>query len=207
MKVVKLEWGFMTSTIRRPVVVAPFSKPITLVGFEKGEGQMGGRFPVMFGVFPDDAEVKHVTHHRGEPAPEGGITMNDVDSIYVIKVRDIFAAESLAAKISSSPRVYEDRDVVLSPDGREFRKGPGILDPGTEYRVFQKGHPVRRARIEQVPEFGSDAGTRDHCARCVAQYGKSQMMLCCATWSTHGTVCGRRADRKGSVSWALKYIN
>ena len=56
MKVITVNWAFMTKTIEFPVLKS--GKIISGTTFDKGEGQWTGRFPTAFLVCTDDAEIE-----------------------------------------------------------------------------------------------------------------------------------------------------
>lgn len=63
-KLITLKFGNMTSTVVFPVLKS--GRLLQATAFTSGEGQISGRFPVVFAVATDDAEVDTQRVGRGE---------------------------------------------------------------------------------------------------------------------------------------------
>ena len=98
MKVVALNWSFMTNTLKFPVVKS--GRIVSTTAYEKGEGRWSGRFPTAYAVVTDDFETEQVYCRRGDSTEEQHGSLRHVDGLHPILFRTPHFAEKVAIKWS-----------------------------------------------------------------------------------------------------------
>ena len=100
MKVVALNWAFMTNTLKFPVVKS--GRNASMTSSERGEGRWSGRFPTAYAVVTDDFEAEQVYCRRGDStAEEQNGSLRYVDGLRPILFRTPNFAEKVAIKWSN----------------------------------------------------------------------------------------------------------
>ena len=140
MKVEKLQFGFMTNTIKRPIVHGTIYNAVC---YQKGEGNYCGRLPAFYVVCSDDTTVEHHTQSRTETRV--GMSLYDISKIYTIATRDEESAQALAAKMALSPFGVKPNTIYLAPDGH-VRFAPKLME-GDILTIKQKEHPDKTVRV------------------------------------------------------------
>lgn len=93
MKIVKLEWGYMTDSVLCPVLERGYIT--SLVGWENGTHSIYGMFPTMYAVASDNAIVTHY-HGSTKDRPRRALIVSDLESRYKIV---LFKSECRAKRV------------------------------------------------------------------------------------------------------------
>lgn len=179
MKVVELEWGFMTSTVKRPVLSN--GTLVAAVYFSKGEGQVSGRFPTIYGIVTDDMSVSYET---GKSSEIGGLPWHKLAEVYTIGSRDAERARKLAEKMATNMSPLRRGTVYI--DKYDVRFAPK-LEEGQKLVLKEKGKPPQKVVVVR-----SNCNDPDCCAGCPFKGN----LGCTAPTSPFvgSSVCGRGPD-------------
>ena len=196
MKVVELEWGFMTSTVMRPML----SNGTLVAGvyFSKGEGHVNGRFPKIYGVVTDDLTV---THETGRSAEIGGLPWHRMAEVYTVGTRDEESAKKLAEKMAANMRpqnygtIYVDRyHVRFSPK----------LEEGMHLILKDSGKPEQKVVVVR-----SNRDDSDRCAGCPFK-GNCGCNAPTSPFIGRSAICGKGPDSESFLrlkkEMDIKYV-
>ena len=70
-KVIEISFGYMTNTLKVPVLKQ--GRIFAITGYQKGQGNYTGRFPCFFCVCSEDTEIQEMVIKRSESLPVGAL--------------------------------------------------------------------------------------------------------------------------------------